>query len=195
MKPQFILRWFYLQTFIFLMLIQHAFALPESILALDLATGKKVQAVLRSSGDSKKYTVLVFLSIYCPCSRSHQPALKKLYEDFSGSQFQFLGVHSNANESVDDSLTYFKQADLPFPIIQDEHGELANELGAYKTPHAYILDPEMKVIYQGGVDNKSDAAFATEHFVRDNLTLIKKGQKLGESRRRVLGCQILRSSN
>lgn len=194
MKPRFILRWFYLQIIFSILFFNQAFALPETLHALDLRTGQKIQASLKSTGDSKKHTVLIFVSIYCPCSRSHQGVLKKLHEEFSGQQVQFFGVHSNANETVEDSLAYFKQADLPFPVIQDEGEQLANELGAYKTPHAYILDPESKVLYQGGVDNKSDAAFATEHFVRDNLILIKKGLKIGESKRRVLGCQILRSS-
>ena len=176
-----------------LMILPQAFAFPESTQSLDLVTGKKITVDFKSH--PSKYTVIIFLSIYCPCSRSHQPVLKKLYEEFSGSLFQFIGVHSNANETVEDSLEFFKFADLPFPVIQDEDGKWAQELEAYKTPHAYILSPDMKVIYQGGVDNRSDAKNATEHFLRDSLMKIRNGQKVGESKRRVLGCQILRSSS
>lgn len=195
MRPLHFKNWlliFFLTSQIFL---SHVFALSEIPQALDLRSGNKVDFLLKSGSAKKKYTVLIFLSIQCPCSRSHQPVLRKLYEDFSGDQFQFFGIHSNANESVQDSLKYFKDADLPFPVIQDSEGVIANELSAYKTPHAYILDPEMKVIYQGGVDNSSDASRATEHFIRDSLSLIQKGQSLKESKRRVLGCQILRSSS
>ena len=195
MQPLRFKKWFLVYFLMSFVSVAEVFALPQKFQPLDLVSGKRVDIQWMSDSPQKKYSVLVFLSIHCPCSRSHQPILRKLHEDFSGDQFQFFGVHSNANESVEDSLKYFKESGLPFPVIQDEDGRIANELGAYKTPHAYILDPHLQVIYQGGVDNTSDASRATEHFVRDNLNQLKKGEKLRESKRRVLGCQILRSSS
>jgi len=195
MQPLRFREWFFVCFLIFLGYFSEAFALPQRLQALDLVSGKIVDIRLMSDSPQKKYSVLVFLSMNCPCSRSHQPILKKLHEDFSGDQFQLIGVHSNVNESVEHSLNYFRDSGLPFPVIQDEGGRIANELGAYKTPHAYILDPHLQIIYQGGVDNTSDASRATQHFVRDNLNQLKKGEKIQESKRRVLGCQILRSSS
>src|SRR5690242_3859591 len=47
---------------------------------------------------AKLATVVVFLSAKCPCSADHEPILDSLAQEFKGAGFQFVGIHSNADE-------------------------------------------------------------------------------------------------
>jgi peroxiredoxin len=140
--------------------------------------------------ENKKGMVVVFLSATCPCSNSHIPeliALSKAYPDF-----EFVAVHSNSNETVESARTYFKKANLPFPILQDDHAKLADRFKALKTPHAFLILPSGETAYQGGVSNSSDFAKASKRFLKDALQDIEDHQNVKVSEGRTLGCAIKR---
>ena len=152
----------------------------------DLITGKTIS----TSGDQKLGVVVVFLSAACPCSNSHIPELNALYKDYP--EFNFVAVHSNANESDELGQLYFKNAKLPFPIIQDDHSKLADEFKALKTPHAFVVLPTGEIVYQGGVSNSADFARADKRFLKDALQDIREHKTVRTSQGRTLGCVIKR---
>ena len=121
---------------IFLCLASQAFA---SVSGQGLLTGKMLNVKPGNKG-----TVVVFLSAKCPCSDSHVPVLKKLAEEFK--DFSFVAIHSNADEQIDSSKSYFETAKLPFPVLQDEKSKIADEYRAFKTPHVFVLSPEGKIL-------------------------------------------------
>jgi peroxiredoxin len=142
---------------------------------------------------SEKTRVIVFLSAKCPCSASHEPALKKLHTEFSGSDFDWLGVHSNGDESAEKSEQHFKESALPFPLVEDPQQKIANQFGALKTPHVFIVK-DGKVIYSGGVDDSADANRAKTFFLKSALTQIREGKNPEPAETRTLGCVIERKA-
>lgn len=137
-------------------------------------------------------TVLVFLSARCPCSASHESSLKELFERFSGQGFQFIGIHSNQNEPLSEAKLYFEKALLPFPVLDDPGARLANEFGAIKTPHVYIINQLGKTIFQGGVDDSHKAMQPEHRFLERAILQILANQKPDPSEVRTLGCLIKR---
>jgi peroxiredoxin len=135
-------------------------------------------------------TVVVFLSARCPCSMSHEPTLKALAEEFK--EAKFIGVHSNSDEDAQESASHFEAAHLPFPVIQDTAANLANQFGALKTPHVFVLNKEGKVIFQGGVDDSHNASRATQPFLKAALTSMRAGLTPEITQARSLGCIIRR---
>jgi peroxiredoxin len=133
-------------------------------------------------------TVLVFLSAICPCSKSHIPELKKLSEKFP--QIKFYGIHSNYNENQQDALQYFEMAALPFPVVHDSESLIAKKYGALKTPHAFILNNQGEVIFDGAVTSASNAAMAEEKFLEIALSEIQMGKIPSAPKRKTLGCYI-----
>ena len=103
-------------------------AIPEEIEGPDLLT--KNSLALAMSGTEK--TVVFFVSPNCPCSKAHEPTMKTLFEKF-GTQFRFVAVHANQNETADSARDYYAAAKFPFPVLRDEDSQLANGLGALKT--------------------------------------------------------------
>lgn len=153
---------------------------------VDLIGGKPLEVAA-----GKKGTVVVFLSAVCPCSNSHVPVLKKLAVEFR--DFSFVAVHSNVDEEKADAVKYFRAAELPFPVLQDERGLLAEEFKALKTPHAFLLDPEGKVLFKGGVTNSHEASTAGKHYLRDALGDVSSGRPVAITESRPLGCGISRA--
>jgi peroxiredoxin len=139
-------------------------------------------------------SVLVFLSARCPCSNGHEQALKKLYSEFSKSGFEFVGIHSNQNETPDETLKHFRQSSLPFPVVEDPDAKIANELKALKTPHVFVMK-EGESLFEGGVDDTASGTDSKKQFLRDALTEINSGKPVTEKRVRVLGCAIKRSKS
>lgn len=155
---------------------------------LDLRDGKN-QSFLREE-PGKKATVLIFLSAKCPCSISHIDEIKKLATEFS--DFRFIGVNSNTDETTESAKTFFSGHDFPFPILKDEKAILANEMKAVKTPHAFILAADGRRIFQGGVSNSATFARADRRYLREALEDLKAGREVRTPLARALGCAITR---
>ncbi len=145
---------------------------------------------LKWQSNSKNH-VIVFLSSTCPCSNAHVEYLKKLHQE--NPDFEFIGVHSNADEKPETALSYFKLASLPFPVVKDQDSKWANEFKANRTPHSFVVNPKGEILYEGGVTSSSNPEKAEEFYLKDALSATKLGQKIKLSKTRVLGCEIARN--
>lgn len=134
--------------------------------------------------------VVTFMSAYCPCSNSHVEELKELASTYNN--FQFIFVHSNTNEPHETAAEYFKNKNIPFPVISDPQARIADQFKALKTPHTFLLNPKGVVLYKGGVSDSSQFAQAKKKFLRDALGQVAKGQTPKVKYGRTLGCQIIR---
>ncbi len=154
----------------------------------DLKFGKDV-SLLRDD-PLKKGTVLIFMSANCPCSMSHADEIKKLSADFT--DFRFIGINSNADESNDTAKSYF--ASFPFTVLKDSKSKIADELKALKTPHAFIFTSDGKQVFQGGVSNSSTFQRADRKYLREALADLASGNEVRTPRARALGCAVDRST-
>lgn len=166
--------------------IEAAIQPPKGLLkGYDLAHKKSVKVDLK-----KKPTVYVFLSAKCPCSSSHLAHIQSLSEKFKS--FQFIGVNSNQDESLQLSQDYFSSVSVRFPVIRDKEATLANRMGALKTPHSYVVDINGQVLYQGGVTNSTRIERATKFHLQAALSKFNQGDKTPIKETRALGCYITR---
>ncbi len=164
-------------------------SVPSEISGIDLISNQARQFQLQQP---KFGTVIVFLSSLCPCSNSHIAALNLLFQDFSPNGFKFVGIHSNANESLVQSIDYFKKSGVNFPVIQDIDAKIADQFEAFKTPHVFVVDSKMKILFQGGVDDSRSSDRPRQHYLRNALAAVLNGQEPTEKNVRVLGCVIKR---
>ncbi len=142
----------------------------------------------------KKGLVVVFLSAVCPCSNSHLVELKSLTNDFP--DFDFVGVHSNTDEGKEPTSTYFKNANLPFPVVRDVKSKLADQFKALKTPHVFVVLSDGKTAYQGGVSSSRHFNDKTDRkYLREALSDLASGHKVKTPEGRTLGCVISRGGS
>ncbi len=162
---------------------------PLSFAGPEVVQGTQATITLKTSSQP---TVVVFVSALCPCSAAHEDALRGLAKEFQPTGVRFVGIHSNQNESLEKTREHFQEAKLGFPILHDAGAAIADQLGALKTPHAFILSPDGKVLYQGGVDDSHEASTAKKFHLRDALLALQQGKPVPVARTRALGCMISR---
>lgn len=143
----------------------------------------------QSLSDNPKGTVIVFVSQKCPCSNSHRSEIESIQKAFR--ELNFLLLHSDAKELPEEVIAHFSS--WPFEVRRDQGQRLANRLGAHKTPHAFFITANDKLIYRGGLTDSQKLESAKSFFLRDYLTrFLKNGQK-NPKEVRSLGCAIARS--
>jgi peroxiredoxin len=166
---------------------------PKAHASNPILTGKELQSgsLMQFDGKNHKALVLIFLSTRCPNSQAHIGEIKKLAS--ANSEFLFLGIHSNADESETEAKEFFKSQALPFKIIQDDQAELADHYKALKTPHAYVISQQGSILYQGGITDSANPSTAKSFFLQDALNDIKTNKPIKTSEGRTLGCVIART--
>lgn len=151
----------------------------------DLLQDKKIEVKAGAKG-----TVALFLSAKCPCSNSHLARVRQLTKDFP--DFAFVAIHANADEPLALSKEYFAKANLGIPVIEDEKDKLADQFKALKTPHAYVIAPDGKVLYRGGVTNSANGETAERQYLREALEDVSAARTVRTPASRTLGCVIAR---
>lgn len=82
-------------------------------------------------------------------------------------------------------------ADIIYAL--DQNSELANAFGAKTTPHAFLFDKNMKLVYRGSIDDNVEAASkVSAHYVKNALTNLAAGKAIEPADTRPMGCSIKR---
>lgn len=134
--------------------------------------------------------VIIFLSSVCPCSNAHIPHIKELAETYP--KIEFLGVHANQNETLAQAKEYFNALNLPFKVIHDSDAKLADELKAFKTPHAYLISSSGEILYSGGISSSAKARDADNYFLKEAIEDFLNNRTIKIKQGRPLGCVISR---
>ncbi|MDX1971990.1 MAG: redoxin domain-containing protein [Candidatus Sumerlaeia bacterium] len=134
-------------------------------------------------------TVIIFWNQNCPYVEGPNGASKAVEAFFNGYKdkgVQVVAIDAGADKTVDKIKEY--AANKPFPILINQDSTLAAKFNAQYTPHAFILDKNMKLVYQGAFWTGS--AEARELHVEKAVNDILAGNEPTTSSTRGVGCSI-----
>jgi cytochrome c biogenesis protein CcmG/thiol:disulfide interchange protein DsbE len=95
----------------------------------------------------KKKIVMSFWASWCGPCRMELPELKAFYEKYHSADSNFEVMAISTDEDRFQAEKYVKEAKLPFPVVWDEHGTIADKYGVEAIPVLYVIDENGKVIY------------------------------------------------
>lgn len=96
-------------------------------------------------------------------------------------------------DSFDNMVTRANEQKLESNYVIDTESKLANAFGARTTPHVFLFDKDMKLVYTGAIDdNVKNAKEVKEFYTKDALTSLGKGEKIKTNKTRNVGCSIKR---
>ena len=99
------------------------------------------------------------------------------------------------HDSMDAMKAHVKDNNYGMPYLLDANHQLADAFGALKTPHVYLFDGDMNLVYRGSIDdNVSDAEAVSERYVQDAITAVANGKPVGVAETKAIGCSIKRVS-
>ncbi len=138
-----------------------------------------------------RVVVLNFWSAECPWSERADRSLAALQVHYSG-RVAILPVASNLNESGAMIQTALDQRSLAF-ALRDEACALADLFGAQTTPHAFVIDQNGILRYQGAVDDVTFRKRTAERFyVQEALLAVLDGHYPQVQETPAYGCAIVR---
>lgn len=109
-------------------------------------------------------------------------------------------VNSNhAKRDNGDGLTEMerraKSKNWTMPYLLDEESALANAFGAKTTPHVFLFDKNMKLVYRGAIDdNVKSAREVKEKYLEDAITAMSAGKTIKVNETKPMGCSIKRKA-
>ena len=119
----------------------------------------------------------------------------------SENGFGTLLVNSNAARRDDsDSFVKMKSRAMEMeylaPYVLDEESKLANNFGARTTPHVFLFNSDLELIYKGSIDDSVDSAEEVkEHFLKDAITRSAEGKRIKTKSTKAVGCSIKRAKS
>src|SRR5262249_51610345 len=105
-------------------------------------------------GKDKKAVVLIFLGTECPINNAYVPVLGELQQEYADRGVQFVGINANCTDSAQSVAKHAIRQQVPFPMLKDPNNAVADQLGAHRTPEAFVIDGGGILRYQGRIDDQ-----------------------------------------
>ncbi len=145
----------------------------------------------------KKAFVVVFLGTECPVNNAYMPRLGELYKEYAPKGVGFVGINSNRTDTPARVATHAKEHGIPFPILKDTANVVADRFDARRTPEAFVLSGDGKVLYRGRIDDQIGIGFRrpapTRRDLAEALDEALAGKAVSQPQTTPPGCPIART--
>ncbi|MGH8441512.1 MAG: redoxin domain-containing protein [Nevskiaceae bacterium] len=149
-----------------------------------------------------KYVVLEWTNHDCPFVKKHYNSgnMQSTQKELTAKGAAWLTVISSApgkqghvDAATAVSLTQSRGA-APTAVLFDPNGEVGHKYEARTTPHMYVVAPDGKLIYMGGIDSipsadADDIARATP-YVKVALAEAMSGKPVSNASTKPYGCSV-----
>lgn len=147
---------------------------------------------------------VVFSCNTCPwvVGSDHFEGWEKQYNDLasyaSEKKFGFVLINSNeakrkGDDSMDKMIEHAMKMNYSAKYLVDNSSELANAFRAKTTPHIYLFDKDLKLIYVGAIDNTWDSSRKKDiSYLKNALDKEASGKKNKTNKTAPKGCSIKR---
>jgi peroxiredoxin len=142
----------------------------------------------------KNGAVLIFVATRCPVSNAYNDRMEALAQDYQAKGINVIGINSNVTEPASEVKSHAAEKHLTFTILKDDGNKIADRFGASKTPEAYVIDANNKLVYHGRIDNAQNTANITANDLRDALNEMIAGKQVSKTGGAAFGCSIKRAS-
>lgn len=149
-----------------------------------------------------RHVVLEWNNPRCPFVQKHYDSgnMQVLQQEAAAKNVVWLAINST-EASHGDYLNptqlgrwMTEQKAAPAATLMDEDGTAGRAYAARVTPHMYIVDPQGKLLYAGGIDSipsaRAEDVKTATNYVRTGLAEALAGKALSQPTTRAYGCTI-----
>jgi peroxiredoxin len=144
-----------------------------------------------------QYLVVAFLGVECPLAKQYAAKLEAALADLSEQGVSVVGVMSNRQDSLAEIGAFARRQSISFPLLKDAGNQLADRLGAERTPEVFLLDRERMVRYRGRIDDQFGIGVQRPKATRDDLMAaiadLQAGRPVEVPQTPAVGCIIGRA--
>lgn len=116
----------------------------------------------------------------------------------SGNGIGMVLVNSNEAkrpgiDSMDEMKMRAKDKGYTTKYVLDQNSKLADAFGAKTTPHVFLFNADMVLVYKGAIDDNVDSAKGVEeYYLEDALNALVNGKRIDPNSTKNIGCSIKR---
>jgi peroxiredoxin len=158
--------------------------------------GKEVKL----SGLKGKTVVLEWFNPECPFvvyAHGEGGPLRDMAKSYADKELVWLAINSGAEGKQGAGLEKSKKGvedyGMEHPVLLDTDGSVGKLYGAKTTPQMFVIDPEGKIAYMGGLDNapRGEAqGDKVENYTKDAIDAVLAGQAPARSESKPYGCSV-----
>lgn len=200
------MKWILITIFFFSMYISNA-QYPVLELGAEMPEADKMKCVVSNNEvyldelAEENGILVIFSCNTCPfvvAWENRYPIINELATD---NNIGFALVNSNFlkrndEDSPEAMKEHAKKHQYRWPYLIDKESILANKFGAQTTPHVFLFDKNMKLVYKGAIDdNYKDASKVEQFYLKDAINSLAKNEEIAVKETRNLGCSIKRKTD
>jgi peroxiredoxin len=141
-------------------------------------------------------TAVVFIANGCPTVRSYEDRLMVLQEAHRSDGVRVVAINANnphlsPPDTFSEMVKRAAERTFNFPYLKDADGAVAKRFGAICTPHAFVLDAELKIVYSGRIDDSRVGDKITSRDLENALADLVAGRAVAVRRTDPFGCGIV----
>ena len=102
----------------------------------------------------------------------------------------------DGEESLEEMKKHASAKNYDFYYAVDHDSRLANAFGGQTTPHAFLFNSKMELVYKGAIDDNYESADKVKDaYVKNAITSIANGAEVAISETKPVGCSIKRKTS
>lgn len=142
--------------------------------------------------------LIIFSCNTCPFVLRWEDRFPELKEWADKNEVGMIVLNSNYQKrNGDDSLEAMKkhasEKEYNFHYVVDKESKIANAFGGQTTPHAFLFNGEMKLVYKGLIDDNHESADEVkEAYLKDAISSLASGKMPEVAETKPMGCSIKR---
>ena len=139
--------------------------------------------------------VLIFSSNRCPTAKAYAERMNALQREYGPRGVQLIAINANdpglyPDESYPRMIERAAEDGYAFPYLVDEGQPTARAYGATCTFHAFVLDRERRVRYEGRFDDSRITGNVTQHDLVNAIDDLLAGREVRVAQTRPFGCSL-----
>ncbi len=159
-----------------------------------------VSGVKVSLNEAKKENgILVLFSCNtCPFVLQWEGRYNELKSWADKNKIGMVVLNSNhqkhdGEDSLEAMRKHAKEKGYNFHYLLDKESAIANAFGGQTTPHAFLFNSKMELVYKGAIDdNYKSADEVKQAYLKNAITSLSSGKKIAVTETKPVGCSIKR---
>ncbi len=140
-----------------------------------------------------KIVILEWTNPECPFVQRHYggKTMQRTLSSFAGKKVVWLAVDSTSHNTPAKSKAWKAEQAFPYPVLQDQSGEVGHAYGAKTTPHMFVIDEKGVLRYAGGIDDDPRGRSTTPtNYVEKAVNALVTGKAVSPSTSDPYGCSV-----
>jgi len=142
--------------------------------------------------------IVLFSCNTCPFVMRWENRYSELKEWADKNNVGMVVVNSNyqkrdGDDSYEAMKKHAEEKGYDFYYAVDENSLLANAYGGQTTPHAFLFNGDLKLVYKGAIDDNYESASEVKNaYLKDAVASLGSGKEVAVTETKPTGCSIKR---